>query len=426
MSSRQMLVIGSTRHQGVKCVSWGDVSTVNIVDFHIVIINVRSVTDNFLKSCQKTFFDPIRIALSRLLDSGGTIVVLGDRLRSVKTRREEWLDDYMWSPIVIGIGDEAGTTIIQKSELFRHYLVHFQKWDYYYFLPQNCLSQELTQICGIPQVVKYHFTSAPFAENRYGKMLSGSISFKITDGQRVQTNSGEIILLPLIDELEEREALNLVLEDLGIPQITLPPEWAESVQMPLVPEIQATIDERKTAIVALNREIAKEEEKKRKLEDFKSLLYATGVELESVFATCLERCGGRISPAAYSQEEFVLDYKSDLYLVECKGVGKGIALSHIRQLFDYLTKFEEDEGRKGKGILLGNAWKDLPLADRGKEATAIFPDNVIARGRQLGITLVSSVDFFHAFCRFLAGEVTGEAILDRITSAVGIENFQDM
>lgn len=89
-----------------------------------------------------------------------------------------------------------------------------------------------------------------------------------------------------------------------------------------------------------------------------------------------------------------------------------------------MTKFEEDERRNGKGILLGNAWRDLPIADREQQATVTFPDNVIARGQQLGIALVCSAEFFHAFCRFLAGEITGEAILDRITNAVGVVNLQ--
>jgi hypothetical protein len=133
-----------------------------------------------------------------------------------------------------------------------------------------------------------------------------------------------------------------------------------------------------------------------------------------------------VTPAKYSQEEFVFEHKAALCLVECKGVGKSIALTHIRQLFDYMTKFEEEEGKKGKGVLLGNAWRDLMLHDRGLENTAVFPDNVIARGQQLGIALVSSVDFFNVFCRFLEREVTGEAILDRITSAVGVVDFQNM
>jgi hypothetical protein len=96
------------------------------------------------------------------------------------------------------------------------------------------------------------------------------------------------------------------------------------------------------------------------------------------------------------------------------------------QLLGYLAKFEEDEGRSGKGILLGNAWKDLPVDERDQKNSVIFPDNVIASAASNSIALVSSVDFFDVFCRFLAGEVTGTAILDRVTSAVGVVSFLDL
>jgi hypothetical protein len=55
-----------------------------------------------------------------------------------------------------------------------------------------------------------------------------------------------------------------------------------------------------------------------------------------------------------------------------------------------------------------------------------FPDNVITSAASNSIELVSSIDFFHVFCRFLAGEVAGTAILDRITSAVGVISFLDL
>jgi hypothetical protein len=139
---------------------------------------------------------------------------------------------------------------------------------------------------------------------------------------------------------------------------------------------------------------------------------------------CLEKCGGRITPARYSDEEFVLEYKGATYLIECKGVGKSIARSHVVQLLGYLSKFEENEGCCGKGILLGNAWKDTPLDERSRKES--FPPNVIDMATANGISLVSSVGFFNVFCRVLAGELAGEAVLDCITNAVGVVDFKKL
>ena len=164
---------------------------------------------------------------------------------------------------------------------------------------------------------------------------------------------------------------------------------------------------------------AKAEEIKN-LEIFKKLIYASGQELEDIFEACLKKLGGIIGDARYSDEEFVLHYEGESYLVECKGVGKSISRSHVLQLLGYLTKFEETEGRSGKGILFGNAWRDIPPTQRGETATVIFPDNVIGMAVSNNIALLASTEFFQAFCDFLAGEITGKVILDRITNAVGV------
>ncbi|MEQ1704633.1 MAG: hypothetical protein ABL867_01510, partial [Rickettsiales bacterium] len=175
------------------------------------------------------------------------------------------------------------------------------------------------------------------------------------------------------------------------------------------------------AIQAIEVEISGHKIEKAGLEIFKKLLYASGSELEQIFALCIEKLGAKILPAKYSDEEFVIEYKSAEYLVECKGIGKSIARAHVVQLLGYIAKYEENEGRAGKGILLGNAWRDTPPADRVHPA---FPDNVIASAISNDIALVSSVDFFQAFCSFLQGDKTGEEILDTIVGAVGVVEFE--
>jgi hypothetical protein len=285
MSTLKILVIGSTGHQHVRCVRWEEIFSANIVDFDLVVVNVRSFTDKLARSD----FRETRKALARLLFSDGRMVVLGEKRRNVKTR-QNWSDNYCWSPIRVGTTQEAGTTIIPvDTSSFEKYFAHFKKWDYYYFLPQGSLTNELTDICGSPSQYKYPFNLKHYVENRYHQLLGGTIKFTVSNSM-YKKELGDFILLPCISELEQREAVNIVLEDLlSLPQITLPPEWAETVPMPVIPAIQATIDEKKRQISLLNGEIAEEEKKKQGLEAFKKLLYATGTELENIFAACLAR-----------------------------------------------------------------------------------------------------------------------------------------
>ena len=216
---------------------------------------------------------------------------------------------------------------------------------------------ELAEACNSYQS-ELQISESPLIRNRYEQSLATSLTLR--HGNNPRKTYGTFTLLPCIRQLEEREAVNLLLEDLlGLPQESLPPPWAENVLMPLTPEIQAKIDGKRVRIEALEAEIAEHQSEKGEIEKFKKLLYGDGKELEDIFSLCLEKLGGKVKEAKYSEEEFILEYKEEQYLVECKGVGKSIALGHVRQLLDYMFKFEEDEGKPGKGILFCNAWKGL-------------------------------------------------------------------
>ena len=417
------LVIGSTGHAHVTCVQWKDLAKMNLVDYENVVINVRSLNESILKGLKFNFFDRIRTDLSRLLDSRGQLVVLGDERINVRISQHAVHSNYSWSPITIGTKQESGTTVKIRGQQFAKFLCLLKEWQYYYFIPQASLTTELTQVCGGTHICRYKNNIEPLAVSRYDRLLAFSMTFDIfavKDDIYIQT-LGKMTFLPVIGGLEERDAVRIVLEELlGVAQITLPPAWVDTVPIPLATDVQKEIDDKETQIATLNNSIAELENEKQKIEKYKTLLYASGHELEDIFADCLARMGGKVTPAKYSEEEFILEVKGGIYLVECKGVGNSIALTHVRQLTDYMLKFEEDEGKAGKGILLGNAWKDIPIEQRTGNEHIFFPDNVVNRAQKLDICLLSSVDFYFAFCKFLAGEIVGEVILDQIVNTIGV------
>ncbi|CAG9233760.1 hypothetical protein BGLA2_610036 [Burkholderia gladioli] len=121
-----------------------------------------------------------------------------------------------------------------------------------------------------------------------------------------------------------------------------------------------------------------------------------------------------------------MEWNNSVFLAECKGVSKSISLANLRQVQDYVLKYEEDENSKGKGILFGNAWRGLPPAERDTKDRPIFPPNVIERAQQFGVSLVSTLDLYRAFSRFLSGEVSPQAILSVITEANGVADFSTL
>ena len=64
------------------------------------------------------------------------------------------------------------------------------------------------------------------------------------------------------------------------------------------------------------------------------------------------------------------------------------------------------------------------MSERGKTDTPIFPDNVMRHAAQRQIALIGANDFLEVFCRFLKGEVSGESVLDAMSTQSGIVEFR--
>lgn len=423
---KKVLIVGSTRHQHVQSVDWHELHSVNIVDFEAIVVNVRSLSSDVLKRLKQDYFDKVRVALTRFLISQGRLIVLSDTSVSTKVSAQLQQSNYEWCPIVVDTQSERGDTVEIKNDKFAKLLANLTSWDFYFFVPQGCLRRELTNICGDTYNFSYDVAESPIAVNRYGKALACTWTISVRHKQSTDKlmTLGPIDLLPPIRSLDSRAAINLILEDLlKLPQSSLPPTWIDDVVVPGSMELQNKIEQWKSNIASANAEIAAIHSQLEKIEAVKTLLYGSGVELELIFSKCLEKLGAKITTAKYSQEEFVVNYKGNVCLVECKGVGKSIALAHVRQLMDYMDKFQETEGKKGKGILLGASWRDIPILERTPERCLVFPANVIERAEALQIALVDSVAFFHAYCGFLSGVTSADSILEKIVKTNGVVAF---
>jgi hypothetical protein len=404
-------------------VAWADLRFVNIRDFDAIVFNVMSLDDETIIELPRYgFFNEVRKQLALFLSSDGIIIALTPELRAVADA-DSWRTNWEWCPVKISTQSEAGDTIEIKRAAFNRYLSKLKRWTFYFFIAQGAVSHELTEVFGSTFETEYRLPFDAFAVNRYGKTLAGEVSL-LTSSDGRNFKWGNIIVLPFIAELEQKEAMNLVLEDLiGKPQQSLPPDWINQIPMPFIDAIDAGIAQKNAEIGVLQREIAAKEQERAEIAKWKKLVYATGHELEQVFEEAIVKLGAKTKSAS-AEEEFIFEHRGHAGIVECKGVGKSISLEHVRQTDSHVLKFIETENCEGKGILFGNAWRNLPLSERGKPDTPIFPDNVVRHATQRGIALVGANDFLEVFRRFLKDEVSGEAILDAMSTQSGIVDLR--
>jgi len=437
----RVLVLGCSGFPGIDSANWKDHVVPNIPDYDLVIVSTPHLTPDVLKSVKGDYLTELRKAFVRFLHSGGKIIALVSPRIEVNRPKmyPEYVSNTDWCPIAYVTPEEAGKSILVKNRVYGTYLRKMSEWSFYLAIRSGCLSRELTDFYGSTNYTQYEVPLESYLENRYGRVLAGYFHVEATR-ERKRTNewgenrreypkdpditTGTVVLLPLIGKVSPEEALgNILEEEIGLSLESPEPDWAKSIEMPGVSDLVLQIDEASSRIHCETQKVHDLERQVSNIRSFRRLLYATGSELEAIVKRALEKLGGTVLPSKYSQEEYVLEFEGKEFLIEVKGVAKSIALSHIRQLNDYLLKYQEDTGKECKGILFGNAWRNIPPDMRGLEDTQVFPDNVIKRAEQWGISLVSSTAFFGAFLQVLNSSQSSNAVLTKMTTCSGVATF---
>ncbi|MHC1698828.1 MAG: hypothetical protein AB9919_12360 [Geobacteraceae bacterium] len=438
---QRLLIIGCTSFAGLDSFAWPDKIVPNIPDYDLIVVSVPHITEEFLATVQNKFLQDMRKALILFLHSGGKMIVLVSNRISVNrpSQYPDYVSNNDWCPISFDTPSEVGKSIIEKKVMYQSYLQKMVRWSYFLTIPSFCLTSELTDFYGPAFNTEYSVRLEPYLENRYGRVLAGQCCVEVRKEQKrsnewgntwseypekPDVTTGQIILLPLIEKMSVEEALATILhEEVGYSAKSPEPDWVKNIEMPFVADLSCQISEaesvithQKEIITGINTQICE-------IKSFRRLLYGTGFELEDIVKESLQRLGARVTPAKYAQEEYILEVDGVEYLMEVKGVTKSISLTHLRQLNDYLLKYQEDTGRECKGILFGNPWRILPPSLRGSEETTLFPDNVIKRAEQWGVSLVSSMAYFDAFLKTLENPSLARQILTKMIIANGVAKF---
>jgi hypothetical protein len=434
----RLLLIGCKSFAGIDAIAWTDGVVPNIPDYDIVIVSVPHVTQSFLQELDAKFFTGMKKALVQFLHSGGKLIVLLSPIAWVqrKGKYPERISSLSWCPLFFHTPEEVGESIVRRSNPYEAYLQKMRQWSFYITIPSDCLSEELTNFYGSTLNTSYEVPVKRYIENRYSRVLAGECLIEVRKERSTSNNwghtraelpklpdyvTGTIITLPLIDGVSPEEALLDILKaEVGYSLKSPAPDWARQIEIPFVAELQGQIAIARASIAKEEQSIATIDEKIDNLTAFRRLIYSSGTELEDVVRKSFELLGAIVKPAKYAQEEYILEIDNEEFLIEVKGVSKSISLTHLRQLNDYLLKHQEDTGKECKGILLGNAWRNTPPAMRDTEDTPVFPDNVVQRAEQWGISLVSSLTLLEAVVTVLREKVKAKDILASLTSAKGV------
>lgn len=453
---KRIIVIGSEGHFGVKNVPWTSKDWPNIADYENVIVDTSSLTPFLVKvergkKIDKKYADFlrkirenqefVRERLLHLLHSGGNIYSICSTQEYRSIGMYSGISNYDWSPFPVKLVKEKGETIELYDDSFKRYFESVKKWSFCF----EELERDYYSLRTIHDFYKGEYYIKPrlrvIAENRYTRPIAIAIRYEqyqfknehqlkeaITSEQDFENydkelvfSSGEVILLPPPTELGTNEAINVILEDFWDikQQKTPPPTGLDTIFVPGEDIIKKRIDKKRAKIQELESDISKLEQSKEEKNKYKKLLYETGGALEDICKLTLSNLGCKIDD---SVEDFILKKGNSEAIVEVKGREGSILREDGSQLAQNRRNYAVQK-RKGireiKAILLGNPWRLVfPLEERNRKKQ--FAPHLIGDAKVEDMSLVTAVELFKAYCAFLENKISGDEIINRLFSGIGL------
>jgi hypothetical protein len=203
------------------------------------------------------------------------------------------------------------------------------------------------------------------------------------------------------------------------------PIWAKSVEVPGSTAHDARLAELEEVCARTTKEISVLTTKRLSLLSYRQLLFGYGTSiLEPVVRAAFKQLGFDVPEQNTYAGEWDVELHDPLSastaIGEVEGSAGIIDVDKYRQLLDYYQK-EVLEGRKHKGILIGNGYRQTEL--NSPERQRQFSEHALNGATVNGFCLLPTTELFQAVCKVLeypANEARKIEIRESILSTVGV------
>jgi hypothetical protein len=96
-----------------------------------------------------------------------------------------------------------------------------------------------------------------------------------------------------------------------------------------------------------------------------------------------------------------------------------INIAKTRQLLDWCRRYEQERGKKPKGVLIANPYSNYPLSERDEP----FTPAALKHAEAEDFCLITSEQLYNIFCKFLKDEIDKDKIKRLFLSTKGLLSF---
>lgn len=222
---------------------------------------------------------------------------------------------------------------------------------------------------------------------------------------------------------EDIEDLLRWIKDLHSPSEELP-RWVENfsfVEDLLRAEEIRQLEKRRQQLLL---EIDKKKLEQAESDDWKLLFTAQGATLEHQVALAFEVLGFEVERGEKGRTDLRIKWQGKKAVVEVKGVGKSASEKNAAQLEKWASEETISSGMPPKGVLVVNAWKNLPPDERVQPA---FPEQMLPFSVNRGHCLITGLQLLAMVRACKSDPSERDAICASIMETVGtVDGWDDL
>jgi len=427
-SEKRILVIGHTlKSRSLKSFKWKEFpKDYNIADYDVVIIDFTTIDEppyhkdhpiesdyliNFLSNPENEMLligKPYHFKF-KVLDSNSTYIIDFENL-------------FPFFPAFIEAQGEEIRDVVKE---YSYYFSKVKRWN------RQLKYKTISELRKSGQGINRWSSEKMFGSDKFSfqfQSIANTVSKHpiavVFNFQSTEKLTAKVVCLPKTTEIPAIEGIKLILKyRYGFKFESKLPEWVECFKLPEQMEIEEKISDLNNKKFEIDKEINSLSIRLKENIKFQELLYESGNILAYTVHDALELIGATVDRTEKFQDDGLFTDPFDRrYTLEIKGVVKSAARSHIRQLEDWKEKAEVDNGWKGKGLLIVNAYKELPLQER----RVPFPDDCVNKAEFEKICLLTTTQLFKALQTFQEGKLDRKDFWDAIYNSNGICDLPEL
>lgn len=438
-SEKRILVIGhSLKSRSLKSFTWEELpKDCNIADYDVVIIDFTTFDE---KTCRIKHKDhPIKddYLYDFLSNPENEMLLIGEpyHIENIdgNSGRTYIIDFKYLFPVFPSLTEAQGEEIRDIDKEYSYYFSQVKRWNGKLKYKGTKLFVDLVnpttkrvpfqKMFGCHPINDVKLIISPIAKSVSKHPIAFSFSFFRSNVHKYVT--AKIVCLPITTEIPVIEGIKLLLQyRYGLKLESELPEWVDSFKLPEQMEIESKISGLENKKSEIDNEINSLSIRLKESKKFQKLLYESGKSLEDTVYDALELIGATVDRKENFQDDgLITDPFDRKYTLEIKGRGKkSAARGDIRQLVDWMDAAKVEKDWKGKGLLIVNAYRELPLQER----KVPFPDDCVKKAEFEEICLLTTTQLFRALQAFQEGKLERKDLWGAIFNANGICDLPEL